>query len=253
MGLIIPYQTFIPVPLSNKDIFKDWRSLFALIHSADPGLQHCFPSITTRGFRTGQEVFARSVVCSFWSSLGTRVGKGHGTEVNHTRGEKCSWREAQTSTLPVRLLQRGRGGSANKTFLFVCKAWPVGDLGRVTLQRAPKKIMRKLGWRKKVTSKALKASLLQPHLLSPASLLFSSQYRGLFQCAFSPFESTEPLSLFPAPHPPPAVPAAALYFTPHRQKCRAGALLAFFSAKGINNLNEHSRSAVPAAACAGTS
>lgn len=174
MGLIIPYQTFIPVPLSNKDIFKDWRSLFALVHSADPSLQHCFPSITTRGFRTGQEVFAHSVVCSFWSSLGTRVRKGHGTEVNHTRREKCSWREAQTSTLSVRLLQRGRGGSANKTFLFVCKAWPVGDLGRVTLQRAPKKIMRKLGWRKKVTSKALKASLLQPHLLSPASLLFSS-------------------------------------------------------------------------------
>lgn len=100
------------------------------------------------------------------------------------------------------------------------------------MQYTPEKIMSKLGWQKKVTSQLLKTSLLQQHLLSPTSLLFSSQFHGLFQRTFSPFESTDPLSLFPAPHPPQAVPATASYFAHRRWTC--GSCPAFLHTKSAS-------------------
>lgn len=73
--------------------------------------------------------------------------------------------------------------------MFVCKVWPAGDLGRVTLQSTPKKILRKLGWWKKVTSKP-SVAISFDNTCFLLHLCFSLAHVR----ACSSFKSTSPLS-----------------------------------------------------------
>lgn len=112
------------------------------------------------------------------------------TEVNHTKVRSTTGTELNVSPRLSGCCSAGTVAMPPKHFcMFVCKVWPAGDLGRVTLQSTPKKILRKLGWWKKVTSKP-SVAISFDNTCFLLHLCFSLAHVR----ACSSFKSTSPLS-----------------------------------------------------------